>query len=182
MATRLFIGFTWDGIPLKDEESIWLTLESAAHGVTLHVDAPFFGDPPPPGPKGSKDGLWNYEVVELFICGLSGLTKPTPYTEIELSPHGHHWVLKLLGERQVESSGLPLNFEAVIRGDRWHGLAEIPHEYLPEKPVRGNAFSVHGIGDKRRHCAMTPVGGSVPDFHRIKQFPALKVDGWRWRR
>lgn len=36
----------------------------------VEIDAPFFGDAPPPGAvRGDPcDGLWNYEVVELFIA------------------------------------------------------------------------------------------------------------------
>lgn len=48
-------------------------MSSKGHERSLEVlvEAPFFDDPPPPtGSRGRPcDGLWDHEVVELFLLG-----------------------------------------------------------------------------------------------------------------
>ena len=144
----------------RDEELLWT------------VEAPFHSDPPPPGPPGPTDGLWNHEVVELFLVG--GDPAPT-YVEIEISPHGHHLRLRLEGRRNIVESGLPLTFEASIRKDRWQGLVRLPRRHLPPTPHRLNAFAIHGQGASRRYLAWTPVPGPEPDFHRLDLFPHVEL-------
>jgi hypothetical protein len=41
----------------------------------VEIDAPYFGDAPPPGAVRGEpfDGLWNYEVVELFIASIASM-------------------------------------------------------------------------------------------------------------
>lgn len=45
---------------------------------------------------GSLDGLWDYEVVEVFFLG-----RAERYFELEMSPHGHYLALKLQGARNI---------------------------------------------------------------------------------
>lgn len=143
--------------------------------LRIEVDGPYHGDPPPPGPPGPTERLWEHEVVELFVVGHAGTDGAVPYTEIELSPHGHHLVLRLLGVRQVVARELPLDFEATIEGARWRGLARLDRAFLPPGPHRVNAFALHGQGAHRRYLAWTPVGGREPDFHRIERFPSFTL-------
>ncbi len=173
------IAHTWDGFPLAPQEQVELRLQWSFSGGTkaleILVDAPFYGDPPPQGPPGPVAGLWNYEVVELFIVGEADLEQRPRYTEIELSPHGHHLVLQLVGVRQIVRQKLPLDFSAAIAGRRWTGRAKLAAQALPPKPQRGNAFAIHGVGEGRHHSAMAPVPGPAPDFHRLEAFPALTL-------
>jgi hypothetical protein len=162
---RLNIDRTWDGEPAEDGVSMQIRV--LADSLEMQVDAPYHGDPPPPGPAGATEGLWDYEVVELFVAGPDA-AEPA-YTEIELSPHGHHLVLQLRGVRKVVASGLPLAFVARIAGDRWMGEASVPRSYLPQGPYRVNAYAIHGVGD-RRCLAMTPLPGPRPDFHQPAGF------------
>jgi len=166
----LEVGALWDGSPCRADERVRLVLQFDPDGWRVHVDAPFHGDPAPEEPPGPLMGLWNYEVVELFVVGLAPADKPVPYTEIELGPHGHHLVLKLEGVRNPVKTELPLAFTADVRGRRWHGEALLPFHLLPARPVRMNAYAIHGQGDDRRYLAMTAVPGDTPDFHRLECF------------
>jgi hypothetical protein len=173
------IGFTWDGRPIPARERARLTLQppgssgGAPDVLTVQVEAPYFGDPPPPGPPGPTgldDALWEHEVVELFVSGLAPAGEPTPYLEVELSPHGHTLVLQLAGVRNPVVAGLAIDWRATITGDRWRGTAAIPTSMLPIRPARYNAYAIHGVGEGRRYLAMTPVPGPLPDFHRLECF------------
>ncbi len=167
----LIIDQTWDGTPLpKDARVTWQVRDEGTH-IGLEVDSPFYGDPPAPtGPAGPTHALWEQEVVELFIAG-----PDTQYTEIELSPHGHHLVLRLSGIRQVAEQMLPIKYHAHIEGDRWKGQATISRDHLPAGPHRVGAFAIHGSGPHRRYLSMMTLPGSQPDFHQLDRLKAIKL-------
>jgi len=165
----LWIARTWEGAELPMAHRARLALVRQDSGLELTVEAPFHGDPPPPARPGPTDRLWEFEVVELFLAG-PGPAAAVPYTEIELSPHGHHLVLRFLGVRNAIERALPLEFAAHREGARWHGRAWVPATYLPPAPWRVNAYALHGSGPARRHLAAHPVPGPHPDFHRPECF------------
>ena len=100
---HLEISQTWQGSPVPKADTIRLELGVSGAHLTIDVDAPFYGDPRPSGPPGPTDGLWNYEVVEIFIAGVG-----PEYLEIELGPHGHHLVLQLADADDALFDPLPL--------------------------------------------------------------------------
>jgi len=158
--TALRIATTWDGAALAPAACTAVQLSLAGESVRIDVDAPFAGDPAPAG-TGSVPGLWEHEVVELFVFGHRGR-----YTEIELGPHGHWLVLRFDGVRRRVDGGHPIAFDARISVDRWTGSAEIRRDLLPERPVRCNVFRISGRATERRYEAAVPVPGERPDFHR----------------
>lgn len=162
------VGFTWDGSSVADDERVSVRIDGEPDALVISVDAPFHGDPPPPG-TGSLDGLWAHEVVELFLVGVGD-----EYVEIELGPHGHFLVLRLRGVRNAVERGLPIAFVASIAGGRWTGTARVPRGLLPAGPHRANAFAIHGVGARRYLCA-TPLPGPSPDFHQPDRFPAVTL-------
>jgi len=170
----LVVDRTWDGAPLAAEERATVRFELAGGAVVVRVDAPFHGDPAPPGPPGPTPRLWEHEVVELFVAG-PGDDASVPYLELELSPHGHHLALRLEGVRRVVEEGLPVDVRTEIRGGRWRGEARLPLAWLPPAPRRAAAFAAHGAGPGRRHLASVPVPGPRPDFHRPDRFPPLRL-------
>lgn len=165
---------TWDGRPADPSEIVDVHLDRLADGsLRILVDAPFHDDPPPPGEPGPTPALWNYEVVELFVAESSDDPDTVRYLEVELSPHGHHLVLRFEGVRRAVEEGLPLKFRARIdrAAGRWTGEAEIPSIWLPPRPRRVNAFAIHGVGERRRYLIWSalPVG-DAPDFHQPHLF------------
>jgi len=162
------IESTWDGRPIGPDEAVRVALTLGPRHWAIEIDAPYHGDPAPPGPVGSHDRLWEHEVAEVFVA-----SDGEHYTEVELSPHGHHLVLLLEGVRHVVSVAAPLGYVARIEGDRWRGRARLATSLLPPRPHRWNAFALHGAGEERRHLALAPTLGEVPDFHRLESFRPL---------
>lgn len=174
---ELRIAGTWDGSAIAESEQVIFEISAEDDGWRIGVDAPFHGDPAPPGKPGPTDGLWDYEVAELFIVGRDHGSEPL-YIELELSPHGHYLLLRLHGVRQAVESLELQSYTARIDGGRWRGEALLDRRLLPLPPHRANAYGIHGMGDARRYLAMTPVPGPAPDFHRLETFEPIE----RWRR
>ncbi len=184
--SRLVIGTTWAGAPLAAAATTRLAIDVAPEGLRLTLDAPFHGDPPPPEdgqPRGARDGLWEFEVVELFLAGPEGA-----YLELEFGPHGHALALQFSSYRQ-RLACFELPSRARIEDHRWTAEATVPSERLPRGPWRGNAFAMHGLppgpssgsapgSSGRVHLAAFPAGpGRAPDFHDPNTWRALRADG-----
>ncbi|MCP4804567.1 MAG: hypothetical protein GY884_04390 [Proteobacteria bacterium] len=167
---RLTIDQTWNGEVVGAAEEVVVSLVGARRHLMVQVDAPFHGDPAPDAPAGSHWGLWEHEVVELFVLGGGG-----HYLEVELGPHGHYLVLQLGGYRHVLQTSLALDFAARIDGDRWRGLARIDRSLLPEGPHKINAYAIHGVGDARRYLAWSRLQGEKPDFHLLNCFVGVTL-------
>ena len=172
---EIHVDRCWDGKPAHSRERVHVMLADEEDGLRIEVDAPFHDDPPPRGAPGPTNGLWEHEVVELFVVGRGEDSTDVPYTEIELSPHGHYLVLILRGIRRTVARELPISYEAVIEGKRWRGVARIPRGLLPKEPSRLNAFAVHGVGERRRHLVWAVLPGPRPDFHQPLCFPSLRA-------
>jgi hypothetical protein len=172
--TRLPIERDWQGLPLAAADQAWIAFERAGEQLDVAFDAPYFGDPPPPMAAGAAPGLWEFEVIELFIAGPG-----EEYLELEFGPHGHYLVLQLCGVRKAKprpsQSALPLTYAVQIEGGRYRGRAQVPMSYLPDRSVRVNAYTIHGQAGARRYAAHAPVAGARPDFHRLECFVPL---GW----
>ena len=175
-ACELIVASTWNGEAIPANEQVRVRLRLDARALRLAIDAPFHGDPPPSGAPGPTDWLWEHEVVELFVAGAAD-ESGVPYTEIELSPWGHHLVLRLHGVRRRVAERLPIAFRARRRGDRWLGAARLDRALLPPPPWRVNAFAIHGTREARHYLAATPMPGESPDFHQPERFAALAIPG-----
>lgn len=178
---RLSIDRFWDGPALPDAAHASISLRRSGHGaeVLLLLDAPFHGDPPPAGPAGSTERLWESEVVELFIAGDDGR-----YLEVELGPGGHHLVLSLSGTRRIVVAGMPLDYRVRrLPEGRFEGVARLPAAYLPDGALTANAYAIHagGCGREGHRCyhAHAPVPGPEPDFHQLDRFVQLPAGAWR---
>jgi hypothetical protein len=165
----LRIETEWHGGTVAPEHWITVHILDTEPGIQLRVTAPFYGDPSPPaGPVGPTDGLWEFEVVEVFLAGPG-----EHYLEIELSPTGHYLVLELDGIRNPVQTLLPIDFQAEIIGDQWTGVANIPVDLLPSAPLRINATAIHGAGQERMYLSAVPLPGQHPDFHQVAYFRSL---------
>ncbi len=134
--------------------------------LVVRIDAPFFGDPAPAGRAGVCDGLWDYEVCEIFLVG-----SDNQYLELEFGPHGHYLALLLNGPRNVLSRDNCLQYRSEIHGGRWSGHAVVPAGLVPDPIHRLNLFAIHGTDADRRYLAWSAVPGNQPDFHQPQSFP-----------
>ena len=88
---------TWDNKPIN-HEPVTVKLIEGDNDLIIHIEAPFFDDPPPEGAKAGEAfyKLWDYEVVEAFF-----LNDKEQYLELEFGPHGQHLALLLNGNRNA---------------------------------------------------------------------------------
>ncbi len=159
---------TWDGCPVAASDVVDFSVQLDDKGLGVQVVAPFYGDPAPLGPGGELDGLWGYEVVELFLLGAGG-----HYLEIELGPHGHYLILLLDGIRQVKERLQPTHCTTRITGCRWQATLGLNLDQLPLPFTHINAYAIHGQGTGRCYLAAFPVPGENPDFHQPRFFGSL---------
>ncbi len=167
---RLDVGHTWSGDQAVLEDTPSLQLEVRESRVEIQIQAPWRRDPPPPGPARALEGLWNYEVVELFVAERFP-TAAVHYTELEFSPHGHWLAWTFCGPRQRSGDDPDLEFEAHRDRDRWHGRARLDLDALPEPPWSLFAAAVDGASSRRRYLVSHPLPGGTPDFHQPAHYP-----------
>lgn len=185
---RLSIASTWDGTPIDRSEIATVSFEMHDTEGVIEVEAPFHGDPSPAGPDGRHappgryEGLWEYEVVELFLVGDRGA-----YLELEFGPRGHWLALLFSQPRDCVRRDLAVAVDEIAidphagphRDRRWRGRFRIAHGDTMREIVAANAFAIHGIGAGRRYLAAHPLPGDVPDFHQPGRYPALEIRGAR---
>ncbi len=167
-AKKLRIDQTWNGEPVSLSEQAHLFMGLDEDGLHLQVEAPFYNDPSPTTPPGLCPGLWDYEVVELFLLGAGG-----HYLEIELGPHGHYLVYYLSDVRQVERVVEPVSVHCTVSDKIWLGAIHIGLADLPKQLSHVNGYGVSGQGHTRRFLAAAPVPGEAPDFHQPDVFVPL---------
>lgn len=171
MSLDLLIAHTWDGHPLPAAARALVQLASDGEDLLLRVLAPFEHDPRPPGPPGPTAGLWNHEVVELFVAG-----EGAAYVEVEIGPFGHHLVLLLADVRRPSAERLPLALTTGRYGEtHWAAEARLPRAWLPPPPHRLNAYRIHGPPTDRRYLCHAPLPGPAPDFHQPARFPTATL-------
>jgi hypothetical protein len=177
----------WNGRPGPDNEALHIAVsggpahsseqvptrssatssaETPSAPLVVRIDAPFYGDPPPAARAGVCDGLWDYEVCEIFLVG-----SDNRYLELEFGPHGHYLALLLDGPRKVRSRDNRIQYHAERHGERWMGHAVVPAGLIPDPIHRLNLFAIHGTGAGRRYLAWSAVPGTHPDFHQPDSFP-----------
>ena len=166
MNIRQSITYLWDGTLLDEEDVVHVHITESKQYLQIEIDAPYYENPIPDAPPSSYWGLWEYEVVEVFLVGENG-----EYLEAEFGPHGHHLLLWLSAPRTIEKKHLPVQFTATIQRGRWKGKAQIPKSNLPHKIKKWNLFSIHGMGSNRRFQCMFPLQTTKPDFHHPQSFP-----------
>ena len=162
------IDRAWNGEMLHREHHISVTLTMNEGQLWIEISAPFYNDPPPEKPAGFTHGLWNFEVVELFIVG-----EKQAYIELEFGPFGHYLGYRFNGIRNQDGVVSSINYVATIDQDRWHGKATIPLRMLPKTATsawRINATAIHGPTDGRIYQSHIALPGDKPDYHQPAVF------------
>ena len=199
----------YDGTCPAEECEYKVRLEILRGDMRFTIDAPFFDDPAPPslGDVGNTSkrypGLYEHECVEIFISSAAGdasssSPRPaaeTPYLEIEISPHGHYYMIAFLGQAQWSSQDDELVFETdpeVIidrKNKRWYCKGSIPFFLLPEPGLdpadplllvwKINCVAIHSSGGgsgssgkhpPRQYLSQNALPGNTPNFHQLRAF------------
>ena len=155
----------WDGQPLAQDEQAQVHLIPQPEGLRVEIDAPYYGDEPPPTPPGPTPHLWEHEVVEVFLLG-----QQERYLELELGPAGHYLALILEGRRHVLAQGMAMRVQVSRQGARWRASAQVPLMWLPPGLSHVNACAIHGRGQERRHEVCFAAPSQAPDFHSLESF------------
>ena len=166
---RIETTLTWTGAFLAPSEHHRWALRRTQSGLAGELEAPFYGDPAPSEADAAQ--LWNFEVAELFLAGAGG-----QYTELELSPHGLHLLLRFEAPRVRRPENKPPSVEDLFverAQDRWTARFLLPWALLPGDLDRACSFGLHGPPDRRRHLVAARLPGDVPDFHQPEHFPRL---------
>ncbi len=158
----LSIRTYWDGTPAPQADWAQLSLRLDTTHLHVHVEAPFRNDPSPERPSGFCEGLWEFEVVELFLFGAND-----QYLELELGPYGHYVALVFAGARNRVAVINDLKVSCSRSVGSWSGDLKLPRAALPAGLFGLNAFAIRGVDDERGYFALVPTPGDQPDFHRL---------------
>jgi hypothetical protein len=160
----------WNGTPAPFATHALVRLSCAETGLRIHVSAKHQKPAMiPPLPQGRLDGLWNYDVVEVFLVGEDGT-----YLEVELGAGGHWLVLSFSGvrERSDDHNGLALDVVHRVTPKHWESETVIPWSIVPPRVSRLNAFAIHG----GTFLAYRSVPGHEPDFHQPASYPQSRLE------
>ncbi len=168
MSMVLELSADWSGQALAQPHGR-IELRREGQSLWLRGEARCFDDPLPSLPPGRCPGLWNFEVLELFLLG-----DDARYLELEFGPGGHWLALAFAGERACVDEQIEIAPTIEVDPDRacWRVACELPDQLLPPGLARVNAYAIHGQGAARRHLAWRG-GPGAPDFHRLAGFDAL---------
>lgn len=127
----------------------------------------------------SQWGLWDWDVVELFVsCG--GGASRTPYYEFQVSPLGQQFELEVFEPRKRTNrdfrSGLVCSAR-ISKGMGWEGELSVPLDRLgwngDSSTVFGNAFAILGGPGAKTYWSLFLGPQQTPDFHLPQEFHPL---------
>ncbi len=131
--------------------------------LTVTVSGPVTELAPPPGPPGRFEDLWRHDVIEVFLLG-----DRERYLELELGPHGHWWLLRLEGRRNIVAELEPRAHSCRQEGHRWEASVRLELAALPAGLCAFNVTTI--LGPRRLHGSFVPLPGTKPDFHQLDRF------------
>jgi len=161
----------WNGERCPDDR-LWakITLTRTKKGLDITVSSPMLHEQRvPETPIGSRvDGLWGFDVVELFLVGPGH-----QYIELELGAGGH-WLL--LGFDRIRHRCNEFErFEPLLKYEKttmktWQSRITLPWSVIPENTRAMNAFAIMA----GQFLALSPVPGEEPDFHQPDYYPPVR--------
>ncbi|RMG40562.1 MAG: hypothetical protein D6719_10605 [Candidatus Dadabacteria bacterium] len=124
------------------------------------------------------EGLWNYDVVELFISD----PKKSSYQEINLAPNGVWWSQAFSSYRQREedyATPAGVKTTCIVLEKSWETSIYIPLNNLsvqfePESGLYLNICAILGKDD-RRYLSAVKLNSDEPDFHPRRQLPKVII-------
>jgi hypothetical protein len=183
----LSLRHLWNGLPAPDGAGGRARLDLGSGRLHLSWELALPGPPRSPATRpGYTDGLWEWDVVELFLR--SRAPGPRRYLELEFGP-GRHWLaLAFAGvrRRSAELRGLAPELEHDISGLLWRGRASVP--LLAVEPHAGpppwNGLLAAVLGEPaagRLHLTWPRLPGERPDFHKPEAWAPLELEADRPR-
>jgi hypothetical protein len=125
-------------------------------------------------------GLWDHDVVELFVCADPGPDGSSlPYYEFQVSPLDQFFELEILKPRKETNRLFRSKFshQARITRQGWNAEMRIPLRAIGWKGdpsrVSGNAFAILGKSGERSYFSLFIEKQDVPDFHLPERFRRL---------
>jgi len=173
------LGMTgdWYGQPLDPPLGFTIAADSSNLWFVATRQAPALCHPGAE-PGGFTEGLWEYDVAELFMAD----PESGAYLEFNLAPNGAWWAAKFTSPR-VRSQVQP-DFGAAVTahfsdgGDgTWFAALAIPTAFLKEHVGFGsgetaNVTCIMNSPQQTFHSACK-LPGSEPDFHQPSHFSRL---------
>lgn len=168
----LHIDHLWNG-NISPDDRLWADVELSQNkeGIIVRVHAPMLLEQTiPDAPIGSRvEGLWNFDVVELFLVGAGH-----QYLELELGAGGHFLILGFDSVRRRSNSYESLH--PVVRFEKtaekhWVSEVTLPWKIIPENLRALNAFAIM----TGQFLAYEALPGTEPDFHQPDFFPIASV-------
>ncbi len=146
-------------------------VERTDGGLLITATAPKFSvEHHPNAPSGKRfDGLWDYDVLEIFFVGEDG-----KYIEVELGTAGHYLVLGFDGVRRRANDFYDHVFEHTFYREKDGSTINtifIPNDILPPLITRVNAFIIAN----QEFLAHAPLPGAKADFHQPDAYPMMSV-------
>lgn len=165
------IGRTWDGHVLPvHAPSAFVEIQQAEGGIWVIGSAQMATklNIPDASPKSRVEGLWQYDVVEVFF-----LDEGEQYLEVELGLGGHFLVLGFDGIRNrvtgFETEPFLVQHE---QKDGWYTTRLLlPETVFPQHLQAINAFAILG----GQYFAYHPLPGGKPDFHQPAYYPLAQM-------
>ncbi len=117
-------------------------------------------------------GLWEYDVVELFIGTKSH------YLELQVSPLGQGFILEIFKPRQLYFTPFQyeFHFSSSVQGESWKASLSLDLEQLKfttDDEIHYNAFAILGGALQREYYALNINQEETPNFHRPDLFLSL---------
>ncbi|MFN8392703.1 MAG: hypothetical protein U0136_20595 [Bdellovibrionota bacterium] len=180
----LRLAHDWFGKPLEFASEFFLAVSSKDLFFGARI-----GRAPRLAPSGSSDGtafvegLWEFDVVELFLKDDSA----PHYRELNLSPDGRWWTCLFDSYRvrrpnsrllydppEILSVSGPNGFEVALRFSR--SMLQLNASF--GESTRAVVAAILGAPPVRTYLSSNPVTGIAPDFHDTRGFlPLHSTDG-----
>lgn len=121
------------------------------------------------------EGLWEYDVAELFIAADKG----ERYIEINLAPNGAWWLMTFSAPRQrladLRIDLHDIKTESTLTKQAWKASLCIPlgllQNILQTDNMRFNVTYI--LGEPRQHLSYCKLQSAKPDFHIPERFKNL---------
>lgn len=162
----------WNGEVCVDDR-LWadVAVSACKDGLAVRVTAPVLHEQSvPEASLGARlDGLWEYDVVELFLVGPGH-----QYLELELGAGGQYLLLGFDSIRRrsqtYEDLDLVVKFEKTAQ-KTWASEVVLPWAVVPENIRALNAFAYMA----GQYMAYEAVPGKEPDFHQPDVYPSVSL-------